>query len=59
MGMIFVFSLCGVCNAEYLSQGVYHMDSSEQMRRRPMAPLLDSLAELGCEVSYEGSGAER
>ena len=41
-----------------LSQGVYHMDSSEQMRRRPMAPLLDSLAELGCEVSYEGNGAE-
>lgn len=41
-----------------LSQGVYHMDSSEQMRRRPMAPLLDSLAELGCEVLYEGSGAE-
>ena len=36
-----------------LSQGVYHMDSSEQMRRRPMAPLLDSLTELGCEVSYE------
>lgn len=41
-----------------LSQGVYHMDSSEQMRRRPMAPLLDSLTELGCEVSYEGDGAE-
>ena len=41
-----------------LSQGVYHMDSSEQMRRRPMAPLLDSLTELGCEVSYEGNGAE-
>ena len=41
-----------------LSQGVYHMDSSEQMRRRPMAPLLDSLTELGCEVLYEGSGAE-
>lgn len=41
-----------------LSQGVYHMDSSEQMRRRPMAPLLDSLTELGCEVSYEGNRAE-
>ena len=41
-----------------LSQGVYHMDSSEQMRRRPMAPLLDSLTELGCGVSYEGNGAE-
>lgn len=37
-----------------LSRGVYHMDASEQMRRRPMAPLLDSLRELGCEVIYEG-----
>ena len=34
--------------------GIYHMDSSEQMRKRPMAPLLDSLKELGCEVIYEG-----
>lgn len=41
-----------------LSQGVYHMDASEQMRRRPMAPLLNSLRELGCEIIYdqEGSG---
>lgn len=37
-----------------LSQGIYHMDASEQMRRRPMAPLLDSLKELGCEILYEG-----
>lgn len=35
-----------------ISQGTYHMDASEQMRRRPMAPLLDSLKELGCEVIY-------
>lgn len=41
-----------------LSQGVYHMDASEQMRRRPMAPLLDSLKELGCEILYDGKGAE-
>lgn len=44
-----------------ISHGVYHMDASEQMRRRPMAPLLDSLKELGCEVLYEspdGSSAE-
>ncbi len=33
-----------------ISHGVYHMDASEQMRKRPMAPLLDSLKELGCEV---------
>lgn len=37
-----------------LSEGVYHMDASEQMRRRPMAPLLNSLKELGCEIRYEG-----
>lgn len=37
-----------------LSEGVFHMDSSPQMRKRPMAPLLDSLAELGCEIEYEG-----
>lgn len=36
-----------------LSHGIYHMDASEQMRRRPMAPLLNSLKELGCEVIYE------
>ena len=36
-----------------LSNGTYHMDASAQMRKRPMAPLLDSLQELGCEVVYE------
>lgn len=36
-----------------VSQGTYHMDASEQMRRRPMAPLLDSLHELGCEILYD------
>lgn len=35
-----------------LSHGTYRMDASEQMRKRPMAPLLDSLKELGCEISY-------
>jgi len=37
-----------------VSQGIYHMDASRQMRRRPMAPLLASLRELGCEILYEG-----
>ncbi len=37
-----------------LSEGIYHLDASEQMRKRPMTPLLDSLQELGCEVIYEG-----
>ena len=41
-----------------ISEGVYHMDASPQMRKRPMAPLLDSLKELGCEVSYPADGAE-
>ena len=36
-----------------LSEGVYHMDASEQMRRRPMAPLLKGLESLGCEVLFE------
>lgn len=36
-----------------LSEGVYHMDASEQMRRRPMAPLLRGLESLGCEIDCE------
>ncbi len=36
-----------------ISEGTYHMDASEQMRKRPMAPLLASLKELGCEISFE------
>lgn len=35
-----------------VSHGTYHMDASEQMRKRPMAPLLNSLKELGCEIIY-------
>lgn len=35
-----------------VSHGIYHMDASEQMRKRPMAPLLDSLSELGCQIIY-------
>ena len=30
------------------------MDSSDQMKRRPMAPLLNSLKELGCKVTFQG-----
>lgn len=36
-----------------ISEGTYHMDASEQMRKRPMAPLLASLKELGCEITFE------
>ncbi len=45
----FLTAYLGICH------GTYHMDASEQMRRRPMQPLLDSLKELGCEITYEGS----
>lgn len=37
-----------------ISHGTYHLDASPQMRRRPMAPLLSCLRELGCEVSCHG-----
>jgi len=40
-----------------LSRGIFHMDASPQMRRRPMAPLLDSLQTLGCEIDYPADGA--
>ncbi len=33
--------------------GTWRLDSSEQMRRRPMAPLLDALKDLGAEFSFE------
>lgn len=36
-----------------ISKGVYHMDASRQMRRRPMAPLLTCLKGLGCEITFE------
>lgn len=36
-----------------LSEGIYRMDASEQMRRRPMAPLLCALKELGCGILYD------
>ena len=41
-----------------LSNGTYHMDASPQMRKRPMAPLLDSLKQLGCEILYETDSIE-
>ncbi|MBQ7359904.1 MAG: 3-phosphoshikimate 1-carboxyvinyltransferase [Lachnospiraceae bacterium] len=37
-----------------LSKGTWHLDASAQMRRRPMAPLLNALQDLGCKVQYEG-----
>lgn len=37
-----------------VQSGTFHMDSSEQMRKRPMAPLLSSLQKLGCKIVYSG-----
>ncbi len=34
-----------------VSNGTWHLDASPQMKKRPMAPLLDSLRTLGCEVT--------
>lgn len=33
-------------------RGEYHFDASEQMRRRPVAPLVDALRSLGVDVAY-------
>ena len=34
------------------SGGIYHLDASEQMRKRPMKPLLDGLESLGVIIEY-------
>ncbi len=36
-----------------ISEGTYHLDASAQMRKRPMAPLLRGLEELGCTFDCE------
>ena len=38
-----------------LKEGIWHLDASEQMRRRPMVPLLACLKTLGTQVIYEGA----
>lgn len=35
------------------SAGVYHLDASKQMKKRPMKPLLDALIKLGALISYD------
>ena len=35
-----------------MSPGVYRLDSSEQMKKRPMKELLDALAQLGAKIHY-------
>lgn len=36
-----------------MSKGTYHLDSSEQMKKRPMAPLIDGIKQLGCKVTFK------
>ena len=36
-----------------LCEGEYHMNSSEQMKKRPMEELLQALQDLGAEVTYK------
>lgn len=33
--------------------GIYHLDASDQMKKRPMAPLLKTLTDLGCTIIYD------
>ncbi len=35
-----------------MTDGCFYVDSSEQMKKRPMKPLLDSLEEMGAKVKY-------
>ncbi len=34
-----------------ITPGTWHLDASEQMRRRPMGPLIRALETLGCEIT--------
>lgn len=34
-----------------ITPGTWHLDASEQMRRRPMEPLIRALETLGCEIT--------
>ncbi len=35
-----------------VSHGKFYLDASEQMKKRPMAPLLEALRNVGCEISF-------
>lgn len=37
-----------------MSEGAYCLDASEQMRKRPMKPLLDTLTEIGARIHFLG-----
>lgn len=35
-----------------VSEGEFFLDASEQMKKRPMAPLLSALQSVGCDISF-------
>lgn len=35
-----------------VSEGEFFLDASEQMKKRPMAPLLSAIRSVGCEISF-------
>lgn len=37
-----------------MGDGVFHLDSSEQMKKRPMRELLEVLEQLGADITYHG-----
>ena len=37
-----------------VSHGTYYLDSSDQMKKRPMAPLIESLRNIGCDIKCTG-----
>lgn len=37
-----------------MGDGVYHVDSSEQMKKRPIRELLEALGQLGVKITYQG-----
>ena len=37
-----------------VSHGTYYLDSSDQMKKRPMAPLIESLRNIGCDIECTG-----
>ena len=39
--------------ARFLSEGKYSIDSSEQMKKRPMKELLEALTSLGAHITYK------
>lgn len=43
----FLTAMLGFC------PGTWHLDASQQMRKRPMASLLDTLQALGCRIIFE------